>query len=107
MPEQKLDLIQFAAGKMAQTGTSAAKVMRSNLLDTCTSGSLPNDFPNHLRRHSITPDPSGSIDGAKQCSLFNTARLQPVIDCHFYPARNRDGADMAIKSAMTQCSSRT
>jgi hypothetical protein len=55
--------------------------MRSKLLDTCTSGSLPNDFPNHLRRHSITPDPSGSIDVGKECSIFNTARLPFAYQC--------------------------
>jgi hypothetical protein len=81
MPEQKLNLIQFAAGEMAEMGAGAAKVMRSKLLDTCTSGSLPNDFPNHLRRHSITPDPSGSIDVGKECSIFNTARLPFAYQC--------------------------
>jgi hypothetical protein len=52
MSEQELDLIQFAAGEVAQTGAGATKAMRSELLDTSANCSLPNHLPPHLRCNS-------------------------------------------------------
>ena len=62
MPQEELDLIQFATGKVAQAGAGATKVMRSEFLDTGACGSLSNNPPNDFRRHSIAPDPSDSVD---------------------------------------------
>jgi hypothetical protein len=78
---------------MAQTGASAAKVMRRKLLDTGTRRSRSNDLPITF---GVIPSPQTRpalfIYRAKKYSLFDAARLLPVIDG---PARNRDGADVA------------
>src|SRR3974377_440691 len=66
VPEQELDLIQFAAGQMAQTGTGATQIMRSEPLDTGTGCSLPNHLPEHLRRHPLAPAPARFVGATKQ-----------------------------------------
>src|SRR5262245_35812710 len=48
MPEKELDLIQFAAGKMAQTRTSAPEIMRCKLLNPGSSCGIFHDFPEDL-----------------------------------------------------------
>jgi hypothetical protein len=81
---------------MAQTGASAAKVMRRKLLDTGTRRSRSNDLPITF---GVIPSPQTRpalfIYRAKKYSLFDAARLLPVIDGYLHPARNRDGADVA------------
>ena len=81
---------------MAQTGASAAKVMRRKLLDTGTGRSRSNDLPITF---GVIPSPQTRpalfIYRAKKYSLFDAARLLPVIDGYLHPARNRDGADVA------------
>lgn len=46
--EQELNLIQFAAGKMAETGASAPQVVRSQLVDRGTSRCGADNIPEYL-----------------------------------------------------------
>jgi hypothetical protein len=58
--KQELDLIQFATGEVAQPRASATKVMRSKFLYARSRGGLPDNLPQHLRRHPSSPEPAQS-----------------------------------------------
>jgi hypothetical protein len=60
--EQELNLIEFTAGEVAQSGARAPQVMRGELLDPRPVGGFLYDLPDHLRRHPITPNFPGLID---------------------------------------------
>src|SRR5438046_1016034 len=55
--KQELDLIQFATGEMAQPRASTPKVMRGELLDSCSRRSLSHNFPKHLWASFRCPRP--------------------------------------------------
>jgi hypothetical protein len=48
MAEQKLDLVQFAACQVAQTGTDAPKIVRGQLVDAGASRRRADDVPERL-----------------------------------------------------------
>ena len=62
MPEQKLDLFEFAAGNMTESGAGASQIMGRNLLNPNTLREIPNDVPDHLFGDAISPDSPGLID---------------------------------------------
>jgi hypothetical protein len=47
--EQELDLIQFAAREVAQSGARAPQVVRGQLVDPGVSRGGPDDIPKHFR----------------------------------------------------------
>ena len=95
MPKQELDLIQFAAGYVAQPSASAAQVVRSELLDACAAGGVPDNLPQHFRRHPTTPDPASLVDRAKERTISDVASLFPLVDRHLHAVRNRDCTDVS------------
>jgi hypothetical protein len=46
--EQELDLIQFTAGEMAETGAGAPRVVRSELVDRRATRCGADNIPQHL-----------------------------------------------------------
>lgn len=110
MPEEKLNLIQFAAREMAEPGARAPQVMWGKFFYPCLSCSFSNHFPEHLRGHSVTPDLAGLVDGPDDPALSDSARVCPCIDRRFDPNRDRHRSDVAAFSDQVrydQCSSRT
>jgi transposase InsO family protein len=59
--EQKLDLIQFAACEMTETGARASQVVRRQLVDASASRRRADDVPQHLRRHAVSPHAPGQV----------------------------------------------
>jgi hypothetical protein len=47
VPEEKLDLVQFAAGQVAQSRSGASQVVRGQLRDAGFGGRRANDVPQH------------------------------------------------------------
>jgi hypothetical protein len=95
---------------MAQTGASAAKVMRRKLLDTGTRRSRSNDLPITF---GVIPSPQTRpalfIYRAKKYSLFDAAAsFQSSMATFTQPGLGmvRTWPAFPIKSAITQCSSR-
>src|SRR5471030_3048469 len=66
MPEQELDLFEFAAGNMAESSAGATQIVGRNLLNPDTLREIPNDVPDHLFGYAISPDPPRFIDRPKQ-----------------------------------------
>jgi len=52
VPEEKLNLLQFAAGLMAEAGTCPAQIVRGKIGQAAIGGSLFDDGPDHLWRGS-------------------------------------------------------
>jgi hypothetical protein len=48
MAEEELDLVKFATRQVAQTGTGASQVVRSELLDAAAGCRRTDDVPQHL-----------------------------------------------------------
>jgi len=86
MPKQELDLIEFAAGEMAQPGARAAKVIP--LLQT-----RPGLLIDRKRAPSVMPPASFHVSMAP----FTQAGIGKVRTCPALPSR----------PAITQCSSRS
>lgn len=93
--EQELNLVQFAARKVAQPCAGAPEIVRSKLGDIGSSGCCSNDFPQHLRRHTGSPYLAPPVNRSEERTAGDSARLHPFLNASSYPCRDRDGADVA------------
>ena len=50
MPEEKLNLFEFATRSMTQPGTRPSEIVRRKPLDACFTGVLADDVPRCFRR---------------------------------------------------------
>lgn len=110
MSEQQLDLIQFAAGQVAQSRASATQVVRGKFLNARRRGGLPDNLPGNLRSHPVTPDSAGLVDRSDERTFSDTAALLPYVDRLIHPPWNGNSTEVTglpEKPAMTQCSSRS
>ena len=95
MAKQKLDLLQFPAGFVAQASACAAKVVRSNIVQATFRTSGLYHAPNDLRTESAVSDALGFIDGPKYRAGVDTGGGHPVIHGRFHPAWHWNGPDVA------------
>jgi hypothetical protein len=93
--EQKLNLVKFAAGQMAQSCAGTTEIVRRELLDARTGGGGLHDVPDHLRRHAVAPHATGLVDGAEHASVREACRGSPGVDGRLDPRGDRNGADVA------------
>ena len=68
VPEQELNLLQFAAGQMALPGARAAQIVRCQLLYLSPGGSSLDHLPDHFGCHALAPDPARLVDGPEHIS---------------------------------------
>ena len=94
MTKEELDLIQFAAGQMAQARTGPSEVVWSELVDVRASRSSPDDIPEYLRRHPVTPDPARLVDRTKDRAVCDAGSRRPRVDRRLNPGRHRNRADV-------------
>src|SRR5260370_39969803 len=80
VPEQELDLIQFSAGKMAEPGTTATEVVRCQFRDFCLRRASSEDLPQHLCRHSSSPNPTGLVDRPTEAAICDATSLLHLVD---------------------------
>src|ERR1700691_2410749 len=90
MPEQKLDLLQFASGQMAQARATAAEVMGSEICDSGPPGSPLHNMPNGFRCDVLPPDRASSANSAEDKTGRHPGSLCPAIDRAFHPVRHRN-----------------
>lgn len=95
MPEEKLNLIQFATGSVTESRTRATEILLCKLLDASLGRGAPDNIPEHLRRHALAPDSTRLVDRAKDASVCQTRRLRPDVDDGLHPRGNRDRADVS------------
>ena len=109
VPEQKLNLIQFAAGKMAQSCACPSEIMWREFVNARLARSIFHDFPQNLRRHAVSPDWTSFVDRSEHAAFFNLSCLSPCINGLFTQSgigTVRMCPPLPTKSAITQCSSR-
>src|SRR5262245_34018557 len=58
VPQQELNLLQFAAGGVAQAGAGAPTIVRRKLGNTSPAGVLLHDVPDHFFGDSVSPNRS-------------------------------------------------
>ena len=64
--EEELDLVQFAAGEVAQSDTGASQIVRGQLIDASGGGRIPHDVPlTHYRLKAVDSLPTKSRLAAK------------------------------------------
>jgi hypothetical protein len=83
--EQELDLLQFAAGEMTETGARASQVVGRQLVDAGASRSGAHDIPEHLRRHAVAPDSASLVDRAEHWAVRDGRRGDPRVDMVLHP----------------------
>ena len=93
--KEELNLIQFAAGEMAQARTGPSEVVRSEFVDVRASRGTRDDIPEHLRRHPVTPDPAGLVNRTKDRAVCDARSRRPRVDCRLDPGWHLDRADVS------------
>src|SRR2546426_369878 len=94
MSKQELDLIQFAAGKMAEPRTTAPKIMRREFLISGPRRGGSDDLPQHLGRHASSPDPTCFVDRSKERAFGDATGFLPFIDRNLHPRWDWNGTDV-------------
>jgi len=67
----------------------------SELVDVRASRSSPDDIPEYLRRHPVTPDPARLVDRTKDRAVCDAGSRRPRVDRRFNPRRHRNSADVS------------
>jgi hypothetical protein len=63
--KKELDLLQFASGNVAQTGTCASQIMRSKVAELSFRGKLLDNAPDHLFGDTFAPNGTRLAHAAK------------------------------------------
>src|SRR5918994_1133052 len=107
MSEEELDLIQFAARQVAQTGAGASQVVRRQFGDASRGGRRPYDVPGNLRRHPL-PQTRPTLLMARN----TVPAVMPAAVVHASmasltqaPWARADCPPLPTRSAITRCSS--
>src|SRR5438067_13519663 len=77
--ERELDLIQLAAGEVAETGARASQVVRGQLVNPGPSRRGADHIPEHLRRHAVSPNTPSLVDGAEHGTVGDGCRRRPRV----------------------------
>jgi hypothetical protein len=95
MPQQELNLLQFAAAAVAQLRTGSPQVMWCNMLQARSLAAGLDHVPYNILRDPLPPHFSCPGDGSKKLSLLYPGCHGPLIECCFHPFWNGDGADVS------------
>ena len=93
--EQELNLFQFASGDMTQSGTRAAKIVRSELGIAQLCGMFLDNVPDRLLRQAVTPSLARFTDASKYSSGIDPSRTGPLISDLLYPIGNGNGPNVS------------
>ena len=88
MSKKKLDLLQFAARRMAETGERPPQVMRGKRLDVGSLCAGLNNVPNHILRDAVAPNRAVFADRPEQLAADNGNALCPCVERVLDPDRN-------------------
>ena len=83
MSEQELDLLQFAARRVAQPSTCPPEIVRCEPLDARFAGVLADHVPDCLFRQTFTPSLPVLVDPPKQLAGGQLGSLEPLIEQGF------------------------
>src|SRR5262249_2697215 len=95
VPEEELDLIQFAAIKVAEARAGSPQVVRRQPVGARASRRRPDYIHQHLGRHAISPDTASLVDRAEPRALSDYRGRRPGVHRSLHPRWNRDRAYVA------------
>ena len=89
VPEEELNLLQFASRRMAQTSTCPPKIVWREPLDARFAGVLADHVPDRLLRQTVTPCAPAFVYPPEQFACVQVGSLKPLIENSLDPARHR------------------
>ena len=95
MPQQELNLLQFATARVAQLGTGSPQVMRGNVFQSRSLAAGLDYVPHNILRDAFPPYLPRPRDGSKDTSLRAAGCHRPLIERRLYPFWDGHGADVA------------
>ena len=104
--EEKLNLVQLAAGQVAQSCTRPSEVVRSERSDAGCLRSVPDNLPQDLVAHTITPDTAGLVNRSEHTTLEDAGSRGPRIDGGLDPPRHGNRTNVSAFAAMFSCGHR-
>jgi hypothetical protein len=99
VPEEELDLLQFASSGAAESGTSPAKVVRREVGHSSPRGELLNDVPCKLLGDALSPGLVGATDATKYLPRFDFCGFGPRPEFGIDPVWNRHRPDVTAFAA--------
>jgi hypothetical protein len=109
VPEQKLNLLQFASSRVTQPSTSPAEVMGCQFVDPSFRGIFAHYMPDSLLRKALSPRLSHLVHPPKQLSRCQVSSFDPLVQklfTHIGIGIVRICPAFPFRSTMAQCSSR-
>src|SRR5205814_10313025 len=106
MPQQELNLLQFATAAVAQLRTGSTQVMRCNMLQARSLAAGLDDVPHDILRDAFPPHLSGSGDCSKDPSLPDPSCDRPLSSAaltHSGMGTVRMCPPLPIRSTTAQC----
>src|SRR5215472_14992394 len=94
VPEKELNLLQFAACQMAQSGTCAPQVMRGKIRNSRLSGGGFDDMPDRFRGDRLSPNLAKAAHSSENGPRLDARDGKPLVYCALRPARDRNGANV-------------
>ena len=85
MAQQKLDLLQFSAGLVAEPSASPAKVVGREFLDSCLFSTILHNMPDHSLSHPLPPSLTSAADAPKETAFRYAGRLEPRVESKSAP----------------------
>jgi hypothetical protein len=96
--KQELNLLDFAAVRVAELRAGSAQIVWSDMLKPSFLTAPLDHVPDHVLRDAVTPEFVGASDCAEDSSLVDSRRRCPIVDCRLDPERNRHRADVPALS---------
>ena len=90
MPEEKLDLIEFAAGQMTQSRTGSPEIVGCQPFDARAGGGATDDVPQHF-----LPSSRRLVDRAKDAPVRQPRGSGPCVNGGLDPRGHGDCPDVA------------
>jgi hypothetical protein len=107
MPEEELDLLQFAAGGAAQSGTASAQVVRREVAEPRLFRELLNDVPGKFLGHPVSPSLAATAHTTEHLNSATSCRRSPHASRRAGSARPRLPLSRLVSGACqsaTHCS---
>ena len=104
--QQELNLLQFAAARVAQLRTGSPQVMRRNMLQARSLAASLDHVPHNILRDAFPPHLSRSGNPSKDPSLRDPGCYDPLIERCFDPfgiGTVRMWPPLPIRSTTAQC----
>jgi hypothetical protein len=95
MPEQELNLLQFATAVVAQLRAGSPQVVRGNMLQARSLAAGLDYVPHNILRDAFSPNLSRPSDGSKDSALRDSCCYRPLIERRLYPFWDGHRADVA------------